>query len=176
MESVVTRGCSVLAAIALALIAACRHTTAPDKPLVVTLSIDAPPTPVFLDSPNGPLIKCTFGLTAKATGTGTATWQDARTLWYIGPDRTAPIDTSNNAAAEVQQALGAPTISGGQTLHTTWYLYAGAPFEASLGFGYAVSGGQSSMASTRITCGPTPQGAVIPTITHIAVPSMSGEL
>ena len=172
-----------IAAFALILaFASCRDgTTAPDKPLVVTLTVDAPPSPVITDTPSGPQIECVFGLTAKATGSGTATWQDARTLWYIGPDRTTAIDTTSNPASEVQGALGSSTIAGGQTQHTTWHLYAGAPFEASLSFGYVLpqalgAGGQESVASTKITCGPAAQGAVIPTITQVNVSSPSSAL
>ena len=157
-------------------LAGCRDITSADKPLTVALSVDPTPTQVITDTPNGPLITCTFGLTARATGSGRATWVGARTLWYIGPDRAAPVDTTLNAQAEVQDAFGAEGISAGQTQHTTWHLYAGAPFEASLGFSYATANGEPTFASTRITCGPLPQGAVVPQVTQLSVSNASGEL
>jgi hypothetical protein len=171
----ISRSKAVAVALAVAVVG-CRDTTAPDKPLVVTLTLDAPPTPIISDTPNGPQIECIFDVTATATGNGTATWLDSRTLWYIGPDRSTAVDSTGNPQSEVQGAFGGATIAGGETQHTRWHLYAGAPFEASLGFGYQVTGGQTSLASTRITCGPTPQGAVVPTITQLSVPNMTGEV
>ncbi|HKW46375.1 MAG TPA: hypothetical protein VJN70_02990 [Gemmatimonadaceae bacterium] len=156
--------------------AGCRDNTAPSKPLVVTLTLDAPPTPVITDTPNGPQIRCDFGITATASGHGAATWIDAQTLWYFGSDRSTPEDTTSNGGSEVQGALNGVTITGGETQHARWYLYAGAPFEASLGFGYAVTDGPRSRASARITCGPTPEGAVVPTITQVSVSSPASTL
>jgi hypothetical protein len=154
----------------------CRDSTSPDKPFTVALTIDAPPAAVISDTPDGPRITCTFGVTAKATGTGSGTWIGARTLWYFGSDRTVAIDTTSNGADEVQRAFGASTISGGQSQHATWHLFAGAPFEASLGFEYAQGLDPAGTASTRVTCGPTPEHAVVPTVTQISVPNENGDL
>src|SRR5690348_3074363 len=170
-----TRRATFPLALALA-IAGCRDTTAPDKGFTVALTVDSPPTPVFSNESDGPRITCSFGLTAKATGAGSAQWQDVRTLWYFGTDRTVAADTTSNTASEAQSAFGAATIAAGETRHASWYLYAGAPFEADVGFAYRLPDGTASTASTHVTCGPTPQGAVVPTITQLSVPSTTGEV
>jgi hypothetical protein len=173
----VPRSRAVLAALALVTATgSCRDAPTSPTNFAITLSVDAPPTPVITDTPDGPQIKCTFGLTARATGRGSAEWGDVRTFWYFGTDRTTAADTTSNQAAEVQGAFNKASIGGGETSHATWYLYAGAPFEATLGFTYTLADGQSAVASTHITCGPTPQGAVTPVITQITLPVTSGEV
>jgi len=157
--------------------AGCSDTTAPHKPFALSVTVDAPtPTPVFSDTPDGPRITCNIGLTAKATGDGSAQWQDVRTFFYFGTNRSLAADSISNAASDAQSAFGAATIAGGETRHANWYLYAGAPFEANIGFAYKLPDGTTSTASTHVTCGPTPQGAVVPTITQLTTPSTTGEL
>ena len=166
--------------IGLALIVAlggCRDTTAPNKPFALALSVDTPTSaPVFSDTPDGPRITCNFSLTAKATGDGSAQWQDVQTLFYFGTNRAVVADSISNPASDAQSAFGAATIAGGEARHGKWYLYAGAPFEANIGFTYRLADGTTSMASTHVTCGPTPQGAVVPTITQLSIPNTTGEL
>lgn len=158
--------------------AGCRDTSAPNnKPLVVTVSIDATSQPTITDTPNGPVIRCQFSLLAQGTGVGTATWGGATTFWFFGKDRSTPLDTTTNGSSEVQGAFGNETITGGETQHGSWYLYAGAPFDATLGFAYnSITNGQTSVASTHITCGQKAQDAVVPSVPQITLPSTSGEL
>ena len=155
---------------------ACGEATAPPGTVQVTVTADGTPAPKFIDKPNGPLIQCTYPFTATATGRGTTTWAGAQTLWYIGADRATPVDTTSNAASEVQSAFGAATISGGETRHAVWSLYAGVPFEASVGFQYGPSGGQTSLTSTRVTCGLTSEAQVVPSVDQVVVFTKSGDL
>jgi len=167
-----------LIAIALAVfLGACTDTTSPDKPFTVALRLDGPPTQVITDSPDGPVITCTFNVIAQASGTGAGTWDGATTLWYFGPDHSTAVDTTTNPPFEVAQAFGADSIRSGETKHASWYLYAGAPFEAQLSFGYNYANGNSSgTATTRITCGQTQANQAIPIVTDVSVPSTTGEL
>jgi hypothetical protein len=122
-----------LAVVALVLAAGgCRESTASGSSLAVTLRIDPPQTTLIGDVPGGgPEISCTFGLTAVATGRGTADWQGGRTFWYFGADRSVAVDTTGNDPGDLFDAFGgARTIAGGETLHGQWTLTASAPARA----------------------------------------------
>ncbi|HEY2851462.1 MAG TPA: hypothetical protein VGJ18_01360 [Gemmatimonadaceae bacterium] len=138
--------------------------------LSVTLRADGPDTTFIGDEPNeGPRIQCSFDITAQATGLGSAQWVGAKTLWYIGPDRSVPVDSTTNNASELQAEFGAQGISSGETQHARWTLYASAPFEATLEFMYAIAGGATSSVNAHVRCGPPAQGAVAPVITALSV-------
>jgi hypothetical protein len=173
---VVPRNRFTLAALALlATSASCREPIAP-KNVVVTLSVDGPPTPVITDTPDGPRITCSVQLTATAEGQGSAAWGGLKADWYVGADRSKPVGTTTNAPNEVIGSFGAASIHSGEKLHATWNFWYGAPFEAALGVDYTTSDGNAGTAATRVQCGPGPEGAVTPTITQITLPSTSGEL
>lgn len=152
--------------------------TAPKSGVVVTLTADSPaPDPVITDTPNGPQITCNINLTATATGKGVAAWGGATTYWYIGPDRSTAVDTSTNGSDEVVQGfLGRGGISAGETLHTTWYFYNGAPFEVSIGFGYTTDNGKTDIAWTHFRCGPDAATAVTPTVTQVSLTATTGAI
>src|ERR1043166_1558604 len=137
--------------------------------LSVTLRADGPDTTFMGDTPNeGPRIQCGFGITAQATGFGSAQWAGVKTLWYIGPDRTVPIDSTTDNASELQGAFRAQSISAGETQHARWTLYATAPFEATLEFMYSPAAGTTNSVSAHVRCGPPAEGAVAPVITALS--------
>lgn len=155
----------------------CSDSTAPDNSFVVTVTVDTPPTGNISLTPNGePQINCTFFLTAQAKGKGKAVWQGATAIWFMGSNRSVAVDTTSNTAAVVHSAFGADSIGGGSALHSEWTMSAGAPFEATLSFAYTAPNGQTSATSTHLICGPTPDGAVVPTLTQLSVPSTTGEI
>lgn len=146
------------------------------EPLVVALRVDSPPTPVIGDVPSGPRIQCSFGLTAVATGYGSAQWEDGKTFWFAGVNRATPIDSTSDSAGEIQAAFGASEIKAGETEHAQWTLTGGAPFEATLTFRYAVGNATPATASAHISCGPSGQGSVAPVITQLSTTPAAGEL
>ena len=140
----------------------------------LTLRATGPDTTFIGDTPDGwPQIRCSFHLTAEASGFGSAQWAGLKTLWYIGPDRATPGDSTTNDASELQAAFGAGQINAGETRGARWTLYAPAPFEASLGLLYKVGDGAPTAASTRVRCGPPAQSAVAPVITQLSATASS---
>jgi len=118
--------------------AGCSDTTAPHKPFALSVTVDAPtPTPVFSDTPDGPRITCNIGLTAKATGDGSAQWQDVRTFFYFGTNRSLAADSISNAASDVRntvhgaapvQAARCTCFAGIYTKSPAWPIAAFSPF------------------------------------------------
>ncbi|HJU69937.1 MAG TPA: hypothetical protein VJ650_16985, partial [Gemmatimonadaceae bacterium] len=90
--------------------------------------------------------------------------------WYLGPDRTAPIDSSVVPASEVQESWGASDIASGTTQEARWAVTAGIPFGVVIEFRYHPSGGGSKRATVTFNCGPsvTP-GTPPPAITSLSV-------
>jgi hypothetical protein len=169
-----------LAAIGALLLASgsCKDSTAPDKALTIDLTVDGTPYYSVSDQPNGPpKILCTVNLTATARGNGTAGWSGAKALWFLGKNRTTPVDSTVNTVADIQDSFGGTGgISAGQTLHSSWYFYDFAPFEVTFSFSYTTDKGVYGTTSTHFLCGPSPAGAVIPTVSQITVPGTSGTL
>ena len=168
----------IVPAIALVAVAGCHDTTSPvNTPFTVTVSVVSQSAPQITDTPNGPVITCEVTFKAEAHGTGSATWSNATELWYAGPDRSTSIATTSTPASLIQSAYGGAQIAGGESRQSTWDFHYSAPFEASFVFAYTLPDGKStSTASARFACGPTPAGAVVPVITHITLPSTTGEL
>jgi hypothetical protein len=98
-SSVLKRRSQALVLMMPLVLAACRDTTAPPGTVQVVVTADGTPAPEFIDTPNRPLIQCTYGLTATAAGRGTSTWAGGQTLCYVGPDRATPVDTTSNPAS-----------------------------------------------------------------------------
>ena len=171
---------STLAAIGVLLLASgsCKDSTAPDKALVIDLTVDGTPYYSVNDQPNGPpKILCTVNLTATARGKGTAGWSGAKALWFLGKNRTTAVDSTVNTAADIQDSFGGTGgITAGQTLHSSWYFYDFAPFEVTFSFSYTTDKGVYGTTSTHFLCGPSPAGAVVPTVTKITVPGTTGTL
>jgi hypothetical protein len=157
-----------LAVVALVMIG-CLDATSPPKRTVVDIRLDGPPVPSLSETANGPEIACTVGLTAAGTGRGRATWGAARTLWFVGADRSAAVDTTVRQALEIRSAWGAETIAAGETRHASLTFRRSAPFDVTLHFTYAAGGGgQESVATTRFSCGPTP-GETAPFVTRVGL-------
>jgi hypothetical protein len=144
--------------------------TAPRPSLTVGISFAAPPTEV-LDELSGSLkLTCSADLSATATGTGTAHWQDGMLRFYYGWDRTVAADSQPVSQADVRSAWG-DTIAVGSHLTSRWQFWASGPFEVEAEFRYLTDGGATKPAKARIACGPVPQGLQLggPTVTQLSV-------
>src|SRR6476659_10245554 len=85
---------SVLAVSAIAFLAACGDSTAPEKTLSVAITVNQAPAARFETDPSGQqIIVCDLDLIARATGTGKAVWEDAVARFYFGKDRSAAVDS-----------------------------------------------------------------------------------
>ncbi len=169
----VTRAFLVLAT-ALAF-AACKDATAPDNTTVAVTVVRMGQPQVYGTAPGELVIQCDVDL--RATATGRATWLDATLLFYVGTDRTTPIDSARIAASEIQDAWGAPDIESGVPQDASWRFTAGIPFGASIIHHYRTSGGQVRSAAAQFTCGPDiPPGTMPATINSVTVQPPGAEI
>jgi hypothetical protein len=173
-----TRLASLAVAAALAL-TACKGDgpTAPQE-LRVAITLASLEGPTISETINGPVISCNFDFAAVADGAGTAMWSSATYFFYLGTDRTAPVDSSVIAAADAGQFWDRPTIGAGETQHARLTASAGVPFSGDLVFRYQPSGGGAARSATAsFTCSPPiPTGAPSPAITSLTVTPPSGNL
>ena len=172
------RSRSIAAAIALTFaFGGCSESTAPTKSFTVSVAVDGTPSWSVTDSPNGPLMTCSVGMTVSGHGSGRATWTGASEYYFIGADRSTSVDTTHNPASDITSAFGATDIGDGQSYHTFWIFKFSAPFDVTMNIEYLMPDGRTPGSSgVHFTCGPSVQGAVIPTVTQISVPSMTGQL
>ena len=172
---------SIVAILAFALSpAGCRDSTAPDQnDFNLTIALDGTPSWTVADTPNGPLLTCTIGMTitGHVHGPGRATLTGATEYWFIGADRSISVDTTRNAASDLVSAFGTASIGDGDSHHTFWIFKFFAPFEVTMNFEYTLPDAHTpAKAGTHFICGPAVQGAAVPTVTQISVPNMTGEL
>lgn len=150
----------------------CNDGTGPDTGLTVTVTTSQDsPAAVFVGDDGLPVIECTVGFQATATGTGRATWLDAVLKFYIGRDQTTPVDSAVFPAADVQAAWGHTEIGSGERQIAGLDIRAGIPFTITLDFRYRPSGGAVRAARVAYRCGVSvPPNAVPPAIRTLTVP------
>ncbi len=152
-------------------------TTAP-RSVSIRLWINTTNGPVISTTQDSlPLIDCTWGLGATATGTDTATWSDGKIRWYAGVDRLTPFDSAALSASEIQQYWGNTRIQPGQTQGSQWELAVTAPFHADLELHYKPDHGDIKTADVGLDCGPiVPSGTPAPTIDTVFVQLAPGAI
>lgn len=164
---------SVVAAVTILLLGllGCSDGTGPDTGFTVTVTTSQDsPAAVFVGDDGLPVIECTVGFQATATGTGRATWLDAVLKFYVGRDRSTPVDSAVFAAADVQAAWGHTEIGSGETQFTGLDIRGGIPFTVTLDFRYRPTGGGVRTARVAYTCGlAVPPNAVPPVIRTLTV-------
>lgn len=109
-----------------------------------------------------PTADCHVTLTARATGEGSAQWEDATFYWYMGVDRTRPVDSTTASASDVDASWGNSGISRVLDERGGWQLSAGLPFDAKIVYRYELNTSHRVRSdSVRFTCGPAaPSGSV----------------
>jgi len=111
---------SIAATIALLVaLGGCGETTAPNKNFSVSVAIDGTPAWNVVDSPNGPVMTCTAGMTVTGHGNGRATWTGASEYYFIGADRSTSVDTTHNPATDLASAFGVTDIGDGESRRRT---------------------------------------------------------
>jgi len=175
------------AALALALAAAaCRDSTNPGadggpRPTVdVTVAVSQMHGPSLSTDPDGTVrIQCTVNLQAVATGSGSASWEDATFRWYAGKDRSVALDSEVVAASKVHSSWGRPEIGAGQTQRSGgWSLSAVVPFALRIEYRYRAPGaGAPKTTRVDFDCEPAVSASTPPpVVTALAVQPAAGEI
>jgi len=169
---------AVLSIIAPLALAACGETTAPEPPFTVSVFVASSRGPVFNDIDTVASLECWVTLRAVGHGPGTATWGEGKFYFYLGPDRSVPIDSGTLVPRDIQQSWGASTIDSMNAQESEWQLSASIPFEVAFVFSYNTPKGPvTRTAPVRFACGPTiPQGASAPKFSAVSVDPPSGEI
>src|SRR6266699_7121885 len=101
--------------------------TAPD--VTVTITVTQLTGPDISDLGAGEQrVQCDISLSASATGTARAIWRDATLLFYVGPARATPFDSTLIPMTEIQSSWGASDIGPGDTQQSGWRIWAATPF------------------------------------------------
>ena len=160
----------ILATLLLAAVS-CGESTAP-KSMNVAISVvnvGGPDVSTYQDTL--PLVTCYVDLSATATGTDTASWQDAIVRWYAGTDRSAPLDSLPVHIADVRLTWGNRDIGAGQTQTSHWQVEATVPFHAEFEYRYLPAHSGLKTASAGFDCGPKISTSTPPpTIDSIGLP------
>src|ERR1700752_456540 len=162
---------------AVAILSGCGDATGPGtaKVEVAVLSVSGPD--ISQPSPSETTISCGVTFSAHATGSGSATWEEALGLVFAGPDRSTAVDTIHIAAANVQAARGATEIAGGQDQASAWALTSTIPFGLRFIFRYRNQARAVRTTNASFTCGPdVPPGSAPPTLKNLSIQPGSGEV
>jgi hypothetical protein len=137
------------------LLAACGDSTSPDRSLSVAITLDEVPTArVETMQSGGQIITCDLGLTARATGVGTAVWEDGIARFYFGNDRTTPPDSIFVPRDHARLLWGGAPISPSAPQKTGLEVSGTSPFTTSLDFRYRANDGAVKTASITFDCRP----------------------
>jgi hypothetical protein len=168
----------VVGALTVASALACGDPTGPPEPFEVTLTTGHYFGPVYEDVAGQPRVRCGFRVIANATGPGRADWKGGVFRYFIGPDRTVPIDSSVVSEADLAGAWSLDSISRARPDTSFWQFEAGLTFEVELAFQYQRRNQASAeMAAARYVCGAKPTaGAAAPTLTLVDVRTSDPDL
>ena len=137
---------------------ACGNATAPRDPFSVAIIVDeASAARVETDPSGAQLITCNLNLSAHATGSGTATWEDATARFFFGPDRTSRIQSIFVPRDDARQLWGDEAITARAAQRTAVQLSGNGPFSTDIEFRYRVNGGDVKSATVAFDCGRTSQ-------------------
>jgi hypothetical protein len=150
--------------------------TGPDSgPVTVTISrVGVYQTGV--DDQRQQYITCEVLFRASSEGTESVIWESATLYWYVGADRTLPVDSSFIAASDI---WGEPELPPGVPQESRAEIRAGAPFALRATFRYhARPRGSTRSAEASFTCGPeVPSGGTPePELAGVSIQSLSGAL
>jgi hypothetical protein len=155
----------------------CGDATGPDPELQVKVTLSTFSGPAYGSNPAGEAtVNCGFGLTAVATGEGTATWGSATYRVFIGGDRSAPVDTVILEASDIADSWDSPQITAGQNQTASWEVSSGIPFAAAFEFRYSAHGKTKSTKVDFDCSPPISTTAAPPLVTALTVVPPSGEL
>jgi len=137
------------------LLAACGDSTAPRESLRVEITVDQVPTARVETSQSGQkTITCDLGLTARATGVGSAVWEDGVARFYFGTDRTTPPDSILVPRDHTSLFWGGSAISPSAPQRTGLEVSGTSPFTTSFDFRYRANDGAVKTASITFDCRP----------------------
>ena len=135
----------------------CNNDVAPRGPLEVAIAATASSAPnIWTSADSGQRIECAINLSAKASGTDSATWSGGTIRFYEGTNRSVPLDSLAVSASDVQSKWGSAHIAGGQTQTSQWNLQAGAPFSVEIELPYQPAHSGADTAKASFDCGPKP--------------------
>ena len=133
---------------------ACGEATAPAEPLHVAIRMDRAPAPQVTNEPSGgQTISCEVALIANATGSGSATWEDATARFSFGNEQALPGDSIVVPPDHARQIWGGEWISPGTPRTSDIVLSANVPFSATIAFHYRPNVGAMRTASVTFDCG-----------------------
>ena len=171
---------SVMSALgaAAALAAACGgDSTGPAPDVTVAITVTQLTGPNISDVGAGQQrVECDINLSASATGAARATWRDATLLFYAGPARATPVDSTLIPMTEIQSSWGASDIGPGDTQQSGWRISAAIPFGAALVYRYQPPKGGVRSTRVTFTCGPEMANPQPPTITGLSVQPAGNEI
>jgi hypothetical protein len=164
----------LLIALAGALLASGCDSTGPDDAFEITLmsTVSAPSTGLEPDSTLR--IACNVTLRARATGSGAdaAIWEDAELRWFVGTDRTQPLQVDAISQDEVRAFWQSDRLNVAELLIGDWELWADVPFTTEAEFRYRVNGsGPRRSADIALHCGLDPGSPLVasPIVTNVTV-------
>ena len=116
---------------------------------VAVLELDGPA--ISQEVGGEPRIRCDVTFRATATGTGRANWQDATIRFFVGPDRSRPVDSIFIPATEIHAAWVDTGMDAGTTDESRWYFESGAPFAISADFRYRPSSSGTTVKTANVS-------------------------
>ncbi|NUO65741.1 MAG: hypothetical protein HOQ26_04090 [Gemmatimonadaceae bacterium] len=154
-------------------VAACGDNGTSPLPLPhVELSVSSvSPPSLTTDAYGNPAIMCNVAFHVVSNGTDGARWSRAVLRWYIGKDRSAPVDSSMLSGDDLQAFFSAGDLPTGSTADGAFVISAGIPFGGVLDVAYmGTRDSKERHAVAPFTCGPesTP-AATPPTVTATIV-------
>lgn len=168
---------TLVACVAALLVAACSDSTAPGtgtREVTVATRLLAAPTPVYFTvGDTAPGVECDPVLQAVVKGGGQLRWTEARIRWYMGVDRTTPVDSDVVSADAIASWWGQASAAAGDSMRTTLRFSAGLPFAAQIDFGYQTAG-KDTVSTVRFDCGPILSSSsplATESLTNIALPT-----
>ena len=161
----------IIAATALLVSSSCSDSTAPERPTQVTVTLSQLEGPVYSEvwDPE-PFIRCVPHFVASNTGPRGVNMGAITARFYIGANRSMPIDSVTIPAADAMQFWSNPHINPGGTSETALLIEAAIPFSMELDFGYVPDAAGARYSRASVTCGPeVPPNAPAPVVTSAVI-------
>lgn len=136
-------------------LAACGDSTSPRESLRIAITVDQAPIARVETTQSGQqTFTCDLGLTARATGVGSAVWEDGVARFYFGTDRTTPPDSIFVPRDHARLLWGGAAISPSTPQKTGLEVSGTSPFTTSFDFQYRANDGAVKTASITFDCRP----------------------
>jgi hypothetical protein len=161
------------------MLAACGDNgTSPVSAAHLDVSVKNVSAPYMTVQPDGsPVVMCDVTFHVVSNGTDGARWSRGLMRWYVGKDRSAPVDSSALTGEDLQAFFSAGDLPAGSAADGVFEISSGIPFGGTLDIAYmGTRDSREHHASASFTCGPESKPDAAPPTVAVRVVTPETEI